>query len=232
MMEKRNPEAYEMTVLRTRPRARRPAASRNENATFYGVPYEGYVAFTDALGERPVRVNYDNGAMEIMTISAEHDGAKSRLGALIEDLALELGIEIAPFGSTTFRSKRLQRGLEPDECYYVANEPKVRGKKRLDLRRDPPPDLVAEIDISYHDLDREGIYAAMGVPELWRFDGKRLTFWRLLHGRWSPIESSVAFSRLGPTDLERFLRMAPRKGHSAMRRAFRAWIRDSFIKRK
>jgi Uma2 family endonuclease len=93
---------------------------------------------------RTGRVNYDDGVMEIMTISAEHDGAKSRIGGLIEDLAIELGMEAAP-RIHDVPSKRLRKGLEPDECYYIANEAKVRGKKQLDLRRDPAPDLVVEM---------------------------------------------------------------------------------------
>lgn len=140
-----------------RPNRRRPAHGADAppdggRVTLYGIPWEGYVAFLDAVGERPLRVNYDDGVMEIMTISSEHESAKKRVAGLVEDLAIELGVEAAPRGSTTFRSKRIRKGLEPDECYYIANEARIRAKKKIDLRRDPPPDLVIEIDISYHEV--------------------------------------------------------------------------------
>jgi Uma2 family endonuclease len=221
-----------MTNVLLETKAPRASKGRNQHVTVYGVPYDAYEAFLDAVGENPVRVNYDEGAMEIMTISAEHDGAKKRIGGLIDDLAIELEVEAAPRGSMTFRSRKLRKGLEPDECYYIANESRIRAKKQIDLRRDPPPDLVVEIDISYHEVNREAIYAEMGVPELWRYDGSRLTFWRLQAGTWAPLERSLSFPQVRPADLERFLRMVPRRGDMAMRRAFRSWVRSTIIKRK
>lgn len=203
-----------------------PTAPDEGHVTLYRIPWQGYVSFLDAVGERPIRVNYDDGVMEIMTISSEHEAAKKRIGGLVEDLAIELGIEIAPRGSTTFRSARVRKGLEPDECYYIANERKIRAKKKIDLRRDPPPDLVIEIDISYHEVNRESMYAAIGVPELWRYDGKQLAFFQLKAGAWVAIDSSIAFPGVRPGDLQRFLRMVPRRGEMAMRRAFREWIRQ------
>lgn len=207
-------------------RHRAPEAPDEGHVTLRGIPWAGYVAFHDAVGERPVRVNYDDGVMEIMTISSEHESAKKRIAGLVEDLAIELSVEIAPRGSTTFRSERIRKALEPDECYYVANERKIRAKKKIDLRRDPPPDLVIEIDISYHEVDREAMYAEIGVPELWRFDGKRLAFFHLEAGAWVAIARSASFPAVRPADLLRFLRMVPRRGEMAMRRAFREWVRQ------
>ena len=232
-----------MTILTAHPSQLRPARIRRPprqtrsrpgpyapdegHVTLYGIPWEGYVAFLDAVGERPIRVKYDDGVMEIMTISSEHEAAKKRVGGLIEVLAEELHIEAAPRGSTTFRSKRIRKGLEPDECYYIANEARIRAKKKIDLRRDPPPDLVIEIDISYHEVDREAMYAEIGVPELWRYDGKQLEFFRLEARAWVGIERSTSFPDVRPSDLQRFLRMVPRRGEMAMRRAFREWVRKT-----
>jgi Uma2 family endonuclease len=216
---------------RQSPRAiARPVASVPDegHVTLHDIPWEGYVAFLDAVGERPIRVNYDDGVMEIMTISSEHETAKKRIGGPVEDLAIELGIEIAPRGSMTFRSKRIRKGLEPDECYYIANERKIRARKQIDLRRDPPPDLVIEIDISYHEVDRESMYAEIGVPELWRYDGKQLWFFRVVAGQWVGVDGSASFPGVRPADLLRFLRMVPRRGEMSMRRAFREWVRGAF----
>ena len=126
------------------------------------------------MGDQNRRLTYDSGELEIMSPLPEHEDWKKAIGGLVEILTLELDIPMRRLGSTTFRQKALQKGLEPDECYYIANEAAVRGKRRFDLRRDPPPDLVVEIDITHRAIDREKIYAAMGVPEIWRFDGRRL----------------------------------------------------------
>ena len=96
----------------------------------------------------------------------------------------------------------------------------------IDLRIDPPPDLVIEIDISYHEVDRESMYAEVGVPELWRYDGKEIALFRLNAGAWAAIDSSVSFPGVRPADLRRFLRTVPRRGEMAMRRAFREWVRQ------
>jgi len=76
-------------------------------------------------------------------------------------------------GSTTFRRRDLEAGIEPDRCFYIQNQPALRGKRTLDLSIDPPPDLAIEVEISERLLDRVGIYERLGVPELWRNDGKR-----------------------------------------------------------
>ena len=201
------------------------------HVVLHGIPWNAYIAFGDAVGERPIRVNYDDGVMEIMTISSDHEAAKERIGGLVDVLALELGIEVAARGSTTFRSKRIRKGLEPDKCYYIANEARIRARKKIDLRRDPPPDLVIEIDISYHEVDREAMYAEIGVPELWRYDGKQLEFFGLKAREWVSIERSASFPAVRPADFMRFMRMVPRRGETAMRRAFRDWVREHLTPR-
>lgn len=46
----------------------------------------------------------------------------------------------------------------------------VRGKAKLDLTIDPPPDLVVEIDITASSLDKPSIFARFGIHEVWRYD--------------------------------------------------------------
>lgn len=204
-----------------------PPLDRSEGrVTLYGVSWDAYENFIESLGERPIRVNYDDGVMEIMTISAEHEASKTRLAMLIEHLAFALRRPIAGRGSTTYKDKRIRKGAEPDECYYIANEARIRRKKKIDLRKDPPPDLVVEINISYHEVNREAIYAKMGVPELWRYDGKRLGFFELVNREWKPIERSKSFPMIRPEDLNRFLRMSPRKDDTSLRWAFADWVQS------
>src|SRR5438105_2793299 len=130
--------------------------------------WELYERLLRDIGNRPIRVTYDEGRMEIMSPLPEHERPKKLLGQMIEALTLELNMARASLGSTTFRRREKAKGLEPDECYYFRDEQKMRGKRRLDLRKDPPPELVVEIDIASRSVPRQPIYAALGVPEIWR----------------------------------------------------------------
>src|SRR5262245_37165437 len=133
------------------------------------IPWEAYVVFTDQLGDQPIRVTYDRGEMEVMSPSNRHENRKRLLGRLLEALTEEMEIDIYSSGSMTCRREELARGLEPDECYWIEHEPVVRGRDDIDLDTDPPPDLALEIEISRSALDRMSIYAALRVPEVWRW---------------------------------------------------------------
>src|SRR5438874_7623794 len=174
-----------------------------QRLVLYGVSWPEYGRVLRALAERPgVRLTYDRGTLELMTLSLEHESLVRFFNLLILALTLELGLPLKGGGSTTFRRRRRRRGLEPDECYWIANERLVRGKDKIDLRRDPPPDLALEVDISYSTLDRMAIYAALRVPEVWRFDGLALTFHVLApDGTYSTETNSKAMPQVASQDL-------------------------------
>src|SRR5207244_4328204 len=169
----------------------------------YGVSWQEYGRTLRALAERPsLRLTYDRGTLELMTLSLEHESIVRFFNLLILALTLELGLPLKGGGSTTFRRRRRRRGLEPDECYWIANEPLVRGKDKIDLRRDPPPDLALEVDISYSTLDRMAIYAALRVPEVWRYDGAVVSFHVLgPDGAYAAVASSKAMPQVTTADL-------------------------------
>jgi Uma2 family endonuclease len=192
-----------------------------------GIDWRTYSGLLRLLGERPIHLTYDRGELEIMTLSPEHERYKHLIGRLIEALADELAIAIAGFGSMTFRRKRKQRGLEPDECYWIANEPAIRGKYQLDFRVDPPPDLVVEVDVTSSSLDRMSIYAVLGVPEVWRFSGRTLTFNELrANGKYATIAGSKAFPGVSSSDVEGFLAQHQQLDETSVIRQFRAWVRQ------
>src|SRR5579872_2496828 len=113
------------------------------------VDWDAYVTIGDALPDRPrLRMTYDRGRLEFMTTSPEHERLKRWLSRLLETIAEEYNLPIAPFGSMTLRRPELDRGLEPDECYWIAHERDVRNLDAWDPTRDPPPDLVIEIEVS------------------------------------------------------------------------------------
>ena len=160
-----------------------------------GVSWAEYVAFCDSLGERRVRVTYDRGEMEFMTVSALHQGIKRIIALLLGVIIEELDIKIVGYGNLTMRREDIERGLEPVDCYWLTHAEQMRGRREIDFRTDPPPDLVVEIEISRTALNRLGIYAALGVPEVWRCDNQRLRV--CVRGddpRYTEVPSSLRFS--------------------------------------
>ena len=139
----------------------------------------------------------------------------------------ELGIEIRSTGSTTFKLRLKERGLEPDESYYVQNESRVRGKDDIDLQVDPPPDVAIEIDLRRSHLDKLGIYAVLKIPEVWSHDGKHIVI-HLLQGSGEFVESdtSRAFPDLPLRELEIFLERIGTESETQVIRAFRKWVQE------
>ncbi len=121
--------------------------------------YERLLA--DQADSSAPRFAYDRGALEIMSPLPEHERYNRTIAALVESVAEELGLDGENLGSTTFKREDLERGFEPDSCFYIQHEAAVRGKSALDLRVDPPPDLVIAIDITHPSLDKFPIYAAL-----------------------------------------------------------------------
>jgi Uma2 family endonuclease len=189
------------------------------------VSWENYILCCDMLWERPVRVTYDRGEMEIMTLSPKHENRKKRLARLVEALTEQLEIDIASFGMMTCRRTDLSRALEADESYWIANEPEVRGREDIDLEVDPPPGLALEIEVSRSTMDRMAIYAALRVPEVWRWDGEVLYVFVLTsRGSYRQSDRSKAFPFLPLTEFAEFL-MRTDISETQLLRAFRAWVR-------
>jgi len=204
----------------------RPKPKPDGHLVLHDVGWGFYEMLLKEIGDQAIRVTFDNGSLELMSPLPEHERWKRMIGRLIELLSLERSIPIASLGSTTFRRKDLAKGLEPAECYYIKHEAWVRGKKKLELPESPPPDLVVEIDITHREIEREGIYAALGVPEIWRFDGERLTGLVLGRGgKYEVAEKSEAFPFLLLADLERFLAMVDETDETSVMRVFQEWVR-------
>jgi Uma2 family endonuclease len=208
------------TEIRSRP------LEPESRVVLHGVGWEGYETMLKLVGDRPVRLTYDRGDLELMVPSLDHERYKSLLGRLIETLTLELDLPCDAAGSTTWRKQLEDRGLEPDECYYLANAERVVGRK-VDLSVDPPPDLAIEIEISRSALDRLGIYAALGVPEVWRFDGEALRVEQLqADGTYQEVAVSPSFPFLPLNEVVRWLRLAETMGQTPWLRQFREWVRE------
>jgi len=190
--------------------------------------WEGYEAMLEGIQDRHVFLTYDRGRLEIMSPSPKHSVSTVRVVRLLWIITEELGIPMSCFGDMTIRRKDLQRGLEPDSCFYLANESRVRGKDQLDFSKDPPPDLAIEVEISQRLLDRENIYAALGVPELWRYDGESIRFFiRREDASYRQVDRSPSFPQLPPETIERLLEMSRSMDDTSWAKSVRKWTQQN-----
>lgn len=216
-----------MTALlqRARPRPTVSPAEPPNRVVLHDIDWPAYRAIADALPERRIRLTYDRGALEIMTVSSKHERFKSLLGVFIITLADVFQRQIASFGSFTHRRADLLRALEPDACFYTVNFPAIRGKTVIDLEIDPPPDLVLEVEISRSILDRLAIFEALRVGEIWRADEQRVRVFVLKAGEYHEVDRSPTFPEVPLEEISRFLAVGIQRGELAMIQAVRAWFR-------
>lgn len=192
-----------------------------------GISWELYERLIREIGNRQIRMTFADGRLEIMSPLPEHEIWGARIGLFIELLCLEQGIPWVPLGSTTFRDASKAKGFEPDKSYYIQNAgAAARMRGAFDPAVNPPPDLSVEIDITRRSIDREPLYAALGVPELWRFDGRRLTVHSLqADGSYEKQTSSRAFPFLPLVEFEKFIRDLDDGDDLEVTRAFQRWVR-------
>jgi Uma2 family endonuclease len=191
------------------------------------VGWKFYRAMLRELDERPSRINYDRGMLEVMDLPFEHEHYKAMLGLMVGLVALTFRIPVARGGSVTLMRTVKRRGVDADQCYWIANEAAVRTKKRIDLRVDPPPDLVIEVDVMDSVVNREKIYASLGVPEMWLLRDARLQAFALEQGAWQPIEQSRSFPFLRVTDLNPFVARIGVDDDTTVLASFAEWLRQS-----
>lgn len=185
--------------------------------------YESLLA--DLVASSAPRLTFDRGDLEIRSLSAGHERLNRLLASFVEEASLALGIDVESFGSTTFKRDDLERGFEPDSCFYIANADRVLGRRKIDLRKDPPPDLVIEIDITSASVRKFPIYAQVGVPEIWRYDGETLAMFKLAGDEYIEIEQSISVPVLNARDLLEFLEKSRDTPRRELIRAFREWLK-------
>ena len=192
------------------------------------VDWRTYGRLLRAFGDRSgIYLTFDRGELEIMSPQRKHERIGRILSRMVETLTEELGLPVEGGKSTTLRRRKKKRGLEPDDCFWITNEPLIRGKDTLDLRIDPPPDLALETDMTSSSMDRMSIYPALRVPEVWRYEKECLTFHHLgPNGQYVPSKASLAFPMITPDDLIRILDKRHEVDQNALIREFRGWVRQ------
>lgn len=192
-----------------------------------GISWETYERLLAEHRDRmSPRFTYDRGELEIMVISFEHEESNRLLHDLFTVLAEEYGMDFVNAGSTTLKREDLDGGFEPDTSFYVAAARRIRGKERIELPADPPPDLVIEVDITSPSVDKMPIYRAMGIGEVWRYDGSALRFFVLEGGDYRSVEESPTLPGLTSSLASRFLEEARSEPRTTWVRKVRDWARQ------
>jgi Uma2 family endonuclease len=153
--------------------------------------WDDYEKLLVALNERRCfRVNYDCGRLEVLSLSPSHEEYAWFIDLLVFVFCEIRDLNIRCFGGATWKRKALLKGVEADTCYYTRNSDLIRGRSEINIEVDPPPDIAVEIDITNSSLRKLPIYAALSIPEVWRYDGKLLQFLSLADGVYSEIDES------------------------------------------
>lgn len=191
------------------------------------ISWNEFEQILDELGSRASRLAYYKGILEIMVPRAEHEDGKILISNLVEILLEELNIEFRNLGSTTFKRKDMGSGVEPDACFYIQHEALIRGKSKIDANVDPPPDLAIEIDITNASEIKKSSYEALGVPELWIYDGRSLQIYILQNQQYVATNQSQIFPNLPIVEvIPQYVAQSKLQGRNTAIKAFRAWVQQ------
>ncbi len=196
-----------------------------QRVVFQNITWQGYQQLLKVLGDRrAARITFDRGTLEITMPLEEHEFSGRLIERLIIILVVELGLTVKTMGSTTLNRADLDRGAEPDNAYYLKNQPLVAGRK-VNLATDPPPDLVVEVDITHTDINKTALYASMRIPEFWRYNGQEWRIYHLQGNTYQEVLSSPTFAVLSKDKFYEFLKIAQTDEVKA-EIDLRSWIRD------
>lgn len=202
-------------------------APAEQRIVLQNISWQTFKAMLSEMGsERGTRIAYCEGTVEIMSPLMPHENSNRLIEGFVVALCEELGLEIKRAGSLTLMRDDLERGGEPDSSYYIQNESVVRDKEDIDLESDPPPDLVLEVEYSRSKLNKLELYASMGIPEFWRYNGRVLRIYSLEEEQYVECSTSPTFTPVRVNEIPRFITQSRKIGEIASTRAFRTWVRQ------
>jgi Uma2 family endonuclease len=192
----------------------------------HDVSWNDYEELLQTVGERPgLHISFSDGTLQVMTLSFKHEIYVRLIERMIDRLSSRLRIKVLSYGSATMKKQRDQKGAEPDACFYVQSAELVGRKEEIDINVDPPPDVVVEIDLHHESISKSAIYASLGVPELWRYDGDSLTIYRLHEEHYVASEVSASLPVLTAVVLSEFLARIPKEDQYEILSAFEEWLK-------
>ena len=200
---------------------------------FRSIGWSGYRTMLKVRGERnSPRMIYLDGDLWLMSPSFSHERPAERLGLLVMILVEELDIPCIPAGHTTFRRRKKESGVEGDKTFYLANEWRIRDKQDIDLRVDPPPDLVIEAVYTNSAAPAEAVWRRLGVPEIWTWDEDELRIQvRQADGHYVRSEASLALPLLGANEVFDLVSQPQTGSETDWIKTTRRWVREVFVPR-
>jgi Uma2 family endonuclease len=204
-----------------------PPDAKETRVVMQGVSWQTFKALmAEVRQDRTWRIAYEEGVLEIRMPLLEHEVPKGLLESFVEAIADELEIEVLKAGSLTLEREDLTKAIEPDSCFYIQNELQVRGKDQITLPTNPPPDLAIESDYTSSSVDKEALYSALEVPELWRYTRKTLLVYRRVEGGYQQSQQSLAFPFLPIAEIPSLIEQSRAIGQRSAVRLFRQRIRE------
>ena len=196
-------------------------------AIFHKLTWDDYLNLSEQVGEtHRLRLSFNEGTLKVMSLSPTHEKYVAFINRLMSQLSFRLRLDILFFGSATMRKQKAQKGNEPDACFYVQNAPAIGHRIELDFTVDPPPDVVVEVDIHNDSTGNDPIYAALGVPEIWRYDGQTMHVLHLHNETYEAATASRALPLLTAAILTEYLERLRRDGEFAAILAFDEWLQN------
>ncbi len=194
--------------------------------TLRHISWEEYEDLLAQLGEdrNGLRISYNEGMLQITTLSPEHENYADFISGLIRLLSARMRVNIRFFGSMTMKKSRHVKGIEPDACFYIQTAPLIGNRMQLDFTSDPPPDVAVEVDIHHESIDKFPIYAALGIPEVWHFDGAQLRIHLLKQDAYIQAPASQALPMLTDHILTDLLTRLREEGEFQTLLAFDEWL--------
>lgn len=216
------------TSITTIKRATEFALKEQVSVILSDVDWETYDQFVQETMDIIVnpRFYFEKETLLIMPLTAEHEYVNRAIASIVDILAEEFQINSRCLGSSTYQREDIERGFEPDSCFYFENESKIRGVKRLDMTIHPAPDLIIEVDITSLSTNRQNIFAAFGVPEIWRFDGEKMQILKLENTQYTEITNSLALPKVTPEKLTEFLQKSETLNRLAWIDEVRTWAKS------
>ena len=200
-----------------------PAAE--QRTLLRNIRWETFVELTEQREGSVPRMTYDRGDLELMSPRRQHEELGCLIGRLVETLTEVHDIDIRSVASTTFKRSDLARAFEADESYYIAGAEAVRRKPEVNLSIDPPPDLVIEVELTSSAIEKMPLFAAMGIPEVWRHDGAALQMMLLSGQDYQPTGESSQLPGLTASMIDEVLGRRFEVGETQLIRQFRARLR-------
>ena len=199
---------------------------QGQTTILHDIDWQQFEAILEDLGDnRASRIAYFDGVLEIRMPLPEHERTKVIISNLLVILLEELDWECESLGSSTFKTKSMKAGIEPDDCFYIKNYVAMIGKKRLDMSIDPSPDIAIEVDLTSN--TQISAYEALAVAEIWRYANGKLSIRLLREGKYVESLVSLSFPDFPVIDgISQFLERGTELSISSLRREFRQWVRD------